>query len=458
VNALRLLYRRRGHGAVRIQSAVIPEPGPAPVETTVRITITEGPRTTVGRILIAGNTAVDERVLRGVIGSEPGGPLFEPQIALDRDAVALQFLNRGYAQAEVSVEADLRRRAHPRRPDVHRAPGAAGVRRPRARGRQRAHQRRDDSPRADAQPRRSPVVRGHHREPAARERPRPVPPRAHHRDRPRRRVAPRPARHRRRSPGDDHRLRRRCRSRAAAAAHDYGRRPGRAHRDRPTRVLRDRAAQPVRRQPLGEPVHAREPPAAERPRTHARRPAASRRLQRVPRARHLPAAASHREHRLRGELRARAGGAHQLRLQPARRARRARAPPPSHRERGRALRPRAHRSLQRDRRQRRAEPHRSRLPAGAPVDGVVLVHPGHARRCARADVGRADRVRRRAGGPRDRVGGGVRQGLCAGLLLPAPARPPRRGARDGRARRDGAGIRRGRCGASATMQEWWSTS
>jgi outer membrane protein insertion porin family len=105
VNALRLLYRRRGHGAARIQSAVIPEPGPAPVETTVRITITEGPRTTVGRILIAGNTAVDERVLRGVIGSETGGPLFEPQIALDRDAVALQFLNRGYAQAEVSVEA-----------------------------------------------------------------------------------------------------------------------------------------------------------------------------------------------------------------------------------------------------------------------------------------------------------------------------------------------------------------
>jgi outer membrane protein insertion porin family len=107
VNTLRLLYRRRGHGAVRVQSAVIPEPGPAPVETTVRITITEGPRTTIGRVLIAGNTALDERALRAVIGSEPGGPLFEPQIALDRDAVALQFLNRGYTQAEVFVEADF---------------------------------------------------------------------------------------------------------------------------------------------------------------------------------------------------------------------------------------------------------------------------------------------------------------------------------------------------------------
>jgi outer membrane protein insertion porin family len=107
VNALRSVYRRLGYTAVRIQSAAIPEPGPAPVETTVRIIVTEGPRTLVNRILIAGNTALDERALRAVIGTEPGHPLFEPQLALDRDAIALQFLNRGYARAEVSVGAQF---------------------------------------------------------------------------------------------------------------------------------------------------------------------------------------------------------------------------------------------------------------------------------------------------------------------------------------------------------------
>lgn len=107
IDALRLLYRRLGYRDVNIRSAVIPEPGSAPVPAAVRIAVVEGPRTLVGRVVIAGNTSLDERELRAVIGSTAGEPLFEPQLAVDREAIALQFLNRGYVQASVSVGAEF---------------------------------------------------------------------------------------------------------------------------------------------------------------------------------------------------------------------------------------------------------------------------------------------------------------------------------------------------------------
>ncbi|MCA1563801.1 MAG: BamA/TamA family outer membrane protein [Acidobacteria bacterium] len=68
------------------------------------ITIQEGVRTVVGEVGIQGNTAVTEGELRPVVNARPGEAYFEPQIIADREAVLVEYLNRGYQDAQVRVQ------------------------------------------------------------------------------------------------------------------------------------------------------------------------------------------------------------------------------------------------------------------------------------------------------------------------------------------------------------------
>jgi outer membrane protein insertion porin family len=100
-------YKRAGFPDVKVQSSVIPEPGSGPVAAVVRFAIQEGARVTIGAVTVAGNRALSEARLREGMRTAPGHPLYQPQLALDRDGMILKYLNLGYRNADVVVRVDL---------------------------------------------------------------------------------------------------------------------------------------------------------------------------------------------------------------------------------------------------------------------------------------------------------------------------------------------------------------
>lgn len=97
-------YRRRGYTQVRVELTPVPDAGnTSPVPVDVRFTVTEGPRTAVGAITVAGQTAVDEAALRAAVTSRTGQPYYQQQVALDRDGMLLVLLNRGYSSAVIDA-------------------------------------------------------------------------------------------------------------------------------------------------------------------------------------------------------------------------------------------------------------------------------------------------------------------------------------------------------------------
>lgn len=102
--ALAEQYRRRGFTQARVQPVAVPVAGAAPpVPVDVRLTVTEGPRTAVGAITIAGQTAVDAAALHAAVGSRTGQAYYQQQVAIDRDGMLLVLLNRGYPNAAVDA-------------------------------------------------------------------------------------------------------------------------------------------------------------------------------------------------------------------------------------------------------------------------------------------------------------------------------------------------------------------
>lgn len=105
VSAIRTLYLQRGFAAVAIKSAVNETDPPGPGEGLVRpaILVVEGPRSAVGDIHIEGASAVSADELRPLVRINSGDPYYEPHAAGARDALVLEYLNRGFASAGVDV-------------------------------------------------------------------------------------------------------------------------------------------------------------------------------------------------------------------------------------------------------------------------------------------------------------------------------------------------------------------
>ena len=66
------------------------------------IAIAEGPRAELGEISIRGVTAISEAEVRRLMQFKPGTPYYEPAIRGARDAVGLEYLNLGFASAQVT--------------------------------------------------------------------------------------------------------------------------------------------------------------------------------------------------------------------------------------------------------------------------------------------------------------------------------------------------------------------
>ena len=104
VAAILNLYRTRGFASADIKSAVNETDPARPGEGLVRpaIVIVEGPRSVVGDIVIEGNAAIATDELRPLVQILPGEPYYEPRVIQGRDALALEYVNRGFSAAVVS--------------------------------------------------------------------------------------------------------------------------------------------------------------------------------------------------------------------------------------------------------------------------------------------------------------------------------------------------------------------
>lgn len=106
--AVDALYRVRGFAQVAVTasaSELNPVNGTGQVKPL--ITITEGPRTLIGEVTFQGNNNVSEERLRALVHSRPGDPLYAPRLAADREVLLLEYLNEGFASADVQVTPTL---------------------------------------------------------------------------------------------------------------------------------------------------------------------------------------------------------------------------------------------------------------------------------------------------------------------------------------------------------------
>lgn len=105
VNALRQRYLANGFAWVDIKSAANEVNPERPGEGLVRpaIVIVEGPRALVGEVNVTGAEQVPREALERVVQLRTGTAFYRPQLAADHDAVMLEYANRGFTSAVVTV-------------------------------------------------------------------------------------------------------------------------------------------------------------------------------------------------------------------------------------------------------------------------------------------------------------------------------------------------------------------
>ncbi|HEU4935567.1 MAG TPA: POTRA domain-containing protein [Vicinamibacterales bacterium] len=107
VSAIAGQYQRLGYAQAKVSAAVDESTDGGSSSALARvqpvITIVEGPLTLVGEISFEGNTRIPTDQLRASVASTRDAPYFEPRVVADREAVLLEYLNRGFASANVIV-------------------------------------------------------------------------------------------------------------------------------------------------------------------------------------------------------------------------------------------------------------------------------------------------------------------------------------------------------------------
>jgi outer membrane protein insertion porin family len=105
--AIRGFYRDRGFAAVEVKSAVNETDPPSASEGLVRpaIVVAEGSRSVFGDVIVTGNAMVPTPELRPLIKISSGEVYSEAKVIEGRDALALEYLNRGFASVVVGAAA-----------------------------------------------------------------------------------------------------------------------------------------------------------------------------------------------------------------------------------------------------------------------------------------------------------------------------------------------------------------
>ena len=107
VSAIAGQYQRLGYAQAKVSATVdeLTDGNAEAVAARVQpvVTIVEGPLTVVGDVSFDGNTHVTADQLRAIVTSTRDAPYYEPRVVADREAVLLEYRNRGFASANVVV-------------------------------------------------------------------------------------------------------------------------------------------------------------------------------------------------------------------------------------------------------------------------------------------------------------------------------------------------------------------
>jgi len=105
VSAIAGQYQRLGYAQAKVAAGANEVSSSSRLQGFVHpvITITEGPLTAIGDVTFEGNQKVSADQLRSVVTSQTGAPYYEPRVVADREAVLLEYRNRGFASANVVV-------------------------------------------------------------------------------------------------------------------------------------------------------------------------------------------------------------------------------------------------------------------------------------------------------------------------------------------------------------------
>lgn len=99
VQAIENLYRANGFLQVKVTPEVQDNFGKAG-HIRVNITITEGPQTTVGKLVIQGNDALPEGQVRGLISASEGQPYSDSMVIADQSVILDGYYNLGFPKVK----------------------------------------------------------------------------------------------------------------------------------------------------------------------------------------------------------------------------------------------------------------------------------------------------------------------------------------------------------------------
>ena len=110
VAAIQDAYAQRGFASALVRSAVeivTPTPPPAQLPVAVRVQVTEGVRTMISNVRVAGNEAIDDAALRAKVVVQPGAPYIPAQLAASRNAMESAYQDIGYQTAVVEPRTEF---------------------------------------------------------------------------------------------------------------------------------------------------------------------------------------------------------------------------------------------------------------------------------------------------------------------------------------------------------------
>jgi outer membrane protein insertion porin family len=104
-SAILRLYRTRGFASTQVKTAENEVGVGTSTSAMVRpvIVITEGPRSVIGEIRLAGTKALSEAEVRRVMKLQPGAAFYEPTVRADRDAIELEYRDLGFSSVQANV-------------------------------------------------------------------------------------------------------------------------------------------------------------------------------------------------------------------------------------------------------------------------------------------------------------------------------------------------------------------
>jgi outer membrane protein insertion porin family len=106
VASMKSLYGANGFLSAKVEGKVLDDFGGKTGDLVIRFVIDEGKQTLVSNLEIEGMKAISEKEIRSVVGSSPGQPYSDINVASDRDNILALYFNEGFPNASFSYTAE----------------------------------------------------------------------------------------------------------------------------------------------------------------------------------------------------------------------------------------------------------------------------------------------------------------------------------------------------------------